>query len=67
MAKICKWYPVCPIKRFVEKGKLEEKWTRDYCLIGNKNCIRYQLEEKGKYHPDYLLPNGELREELKDV
>lgn len=65
MTKTCKWYPVCPIKYYVESGKLERKWIEEYCLKGNKECIRYQLEERGEYHPDNMLPNGEIRQDLK--
>ena len=65
LKKICKWYQCCPIKYFVDHGMLEKKWVEDYCLIGNKNCIRYQKEESGEFHPDNLLPNGEIRKELK--
>jgi len=65
LGKICKWYKCCPIKFFVENGKLEKKWVEEYCLIGNKNCIRYKLEMKNKPHPDNMLPNGEIREELE--
>ena len=61
---ICKWYNVCPIKYFVEDGKLEKEWVEDYCLVGNKSCVRYIMEETGKYHADNLLPNGEVREDL---
>ncbi len=60
----CKWYNVCPIKYFVKEGKLEKEWVENYCLIGNKNCVRYVLEETGKYHPANLLPNGEIRKDL---
>lgn len=42
-------------------GKLERDWIENYCLIGNTRCIRYQMEEKGEYHPDNLLPNGKIR------
>ena len=62
--KVCKWYKVCPIKIYVETDKLDRKWIEDYCLIGNKNCVRYQLEEDGDYHPDNLLPNGDFKEDL---
>ncbi|MFX1305167.1 MAG: uracil-DNA glycosylase [Promethearchaeota archaeon] len=62
--KTCKWYPVCPIKYFVDHGKLDRKWVENYCLIGNRECIRYKLEESGKYHPDNMLPNGEIKKEL---
>jgi hypothetical protein len=63
--KICKWYEVCPIRRFYEQGKLEHKWIERYCYSNNERCIRYQLEESGDPHPDNLLPNGEIAEELK--
>jgi len=49
----------------VDQGKLEREWVENYCLIGNKNCKRYQLESNGVYHPDNMLPNGEIREDLK--
>ena len=61
---ICKWYNLCPIKRFVKEGQLEKEWVENYCLIGNKDCIRFKLEESGESHPDNLLPNGEIRENL---
>lgn len=64
MPKVCKWYFCCPIKYFVESGKLERKWIEEYCLIGNKDCVRYYMEENGIYHPDNMLPNGEIREDL---
>jgi len=63
--KVCKWYGVCPIRRFYEQGKLEKKWVEQYCWGDNERCVRYQLEESGKPHPDNLLPNGEVKEELK--
>ena len=53
------------MKRFYEQGKLEKKWVEEYCWGDNKRCVRYQLEERGRPHPDNLLPNGEVREELK--
>lgn len=62
--KICKWYPTCPIKYFTECGKLDRKWIENYCLVGNKKCIRYQMEESGNSHPDNMLPNGEIKEDL---
>ncbi|MFX1345992.1 MAG: uracil-DNA glycosylase [Promethearchaeota archaeon] len=62
--KICKWYLVCPIKSFVDNGKLDPKWVEEFCLIGNKNCVRYQMEESGEYHPDNMLPNGVIKKDL---
>ena len=63
-SKICKWYPICPIKYFVDHGKLEKKWVEEYCLVGNKACVRYKLEESGEVHPDNMLPNGEIKQDL---
>ncbi|MFX1310370.1 MAG: uracil-DNA glycosylase [Promethearchaeota archaeon] len=62
--QVCKWYEVCPIKLFVENGKLDRRWVEEYCLIGNKDCVRYHLEESGKTHPDNLLPNGDIKNNL---
>jgi predicted metallo-beta-lactamase superfamily hydrolase len=62
--KPCKWYDACPIKQYTETGKLERYWVEDYCLVKNKNCVRYHMEEKGVTHPDNLLPNGEIRQDL---
>jgi hypothetical protein len=65
MKKICKWYRVCPIKKFTDEGKLERTWIERYCLVSNKTCIRFQMEGRGEPHPDNLLPNGETRKDLK--
>lgn len=61
----CKWYNVCPIKIFTDKGLLEEYWINNYCLKDNKNCVRYQMEEKNIAHPNNLLPNGKIDLMLK--
>ena len=66
MQKVCKWYYTCPIKRFTDEGKLERSWIEQYCLVGNTNCIRFQMVERGELHPDNLLPNGEIRKGLKE-
>ena len=63
--KICKWYDVCPMKRFYEEGKLDKKWVENYCFNEGKNCKRYEMEKNGIFHPDYMLPNGEINEKLK--
>lgn len=62
--KECKWYQVCPIKFYVDNKKLDRKWVENYCLIANKDCIRYQMEENGESHPDNMLPNGKIMQEL---
>jgi predicted metallo-beta-lactamase superfamily hydrolase len=62
--KPCKWYYACPIRQYTEKGKLERYWIENYCLVNNNNCIRYEMEEKGEYHPDNMLPDGTIRNDL---
>jgi len=66
MKKVCKWYIVCPIKKFTDQGLLEDKWVKEYCLKNFKDCIRYKMEERGEEHPDNLLPNGEIRKNLPE-
>ncbi|OYT32245.1 MAG: uracil-DNA glycosylase [Thermofilum sp. ex4484_79] len=61
----CKWFRVCPIRKFVEEGKLDKVWVKKYCKGDFKKCIRYQLEEKGIPHPDNMLPDGRTIEGLK--
>ena len=61
---VCKWYPVCPMKRFFESGKLAEKWVRDYCFGNWQKCVRYEMEESGRYHPDNMLPDGSVNPDL---
>lgn len=58
----CKWYSCCPIRVYTEEGRLSRKWIEDYCLLANKRCIRYQMEERGESHSDQLLPDGEMME-----
>ena len=65
MIKHCKWYPVCPLKRFYEEGKLDKSWVENYCWNQHKNCVRYELEEKGIPHPDNMLPDGNIDERLE--
>jgi DNA polymerase len=60
----CKWYQVCPMKRFYEAGKLSFEWISRYCRGDWESCVRFQMEEKGEYHPDWMLPDGNIDEEL---
>jgi hypothetical protein len=64
MKKVCKWYSVCPMKRFYEEGRLERKWIDKYCMGDYKRCVRYKLEEAGIPHPDSMLPNGKRMKSL---
>jgi len=63
--KECKWFPVCPMKRFYEARKLSEKWIKQYCKGDWNTCIRYHLEERGEMHPDWMLPDGTIDEDLR--
>ncbi len=62
---LCKWINVCPLRRYEKEGKLSLKWKKEYCEKDYKKCKRYQAEEHGKYHPDNMLPSGEIEEKLK--
>ena len=64
--KECKWYPVCPMKYYYEQGRLDKKWIDQYCHGNWTRFVRYQKEEKGEFHPDWMLPDGFLDENLKD-
>jgi len=64
--KECKWYTMCPMKRYYEKGLLNKRWIDDFCRGNWKNCVRYEMEESGKYHPDWMLPDGNLDLSLKE-
>ena len=61
----CKWYYVCPMKRFFQAGILESKWVELYCRGDWESCIRYKMEEEGRSHPDSMLPDGSIDERLK--
>jgi len=53
------------MKKFYEEGKLDKKWIEDYCFRGGENCKRYELEERGIFHPDNMLPDGTIDENLE--
>ncbi len=54
----CKWFPVCPMRYFSERGMVDEKYILAYCKGNWESCIRYRKEEAGIYHPDNMLPDG---------
>lgn len=62
--KNCKWYDVCPLKRYYDRGKLDEKWVARYCWQDNRECVRKKLEEQGIAHPDIMLPDGTIDQSL---
>lgn len=63
---VCKWYSLCPLRKFEKEGRLDNFWAQSYCKSDNnwKNCKRYQLEEKGIAHSDNMLPDGRMDENL---
>lgn len=61
---MCHWYHVCPMKRFYDQGLLDRYWVENYCFGDNKRCVRYQLEKRGEYHPDNMLPDGTIDNHL---
>jgi hypothetical protein len=61
----CIWYNVCPMKNFYEEGKIKREWIEQYCLKYNPACVRKQMESKGIPHPDNMLPDGSIREDLQ--
>ncbi|MCF7892594.1 MAG: uracil-DNA glycosylase [Candidatus Omnitrophica bacterium] len=54
----CKWYQVCPMKRFFEQEKIARHWVDFYCHNNWQKCKRFDLEEKQIEHPDNMLPDG---------
>ena len=67
LSKDCKWYQLCPMKRYYEKGILDKKWVELYCKGDWESCIRYHMEESGKPHEDYMLPDGTLDKKLEKI
>jgi DNA polymerase len=63
----CRWFVNCPMKRFYRAGRIEKKWIELYCRGDWENCVRYKMEEQGHYHPDWMLPDGGLDENLREL
>jgi len=62
--KECKWYPVCPMKFQYENNNIDKYWIENFCHNNWKNCIRYQKEEAGIYHPDNMMPDGSINKKI---
>lgn len=58
----CKWINCCPLRRFEEQGKQDNKWNKQYCEKDFTKCKRYIMEEKGIHHADNILPDGTIGE-----
>ena len=61
---VCKWYNVCPLKRYFKEGKLDIKWIDGYCKGNCHRCIRRETEEEEKYHLDNMLPDETINKKL---
>ncbi|PIU64991.1 MAG: uracil-DNA glycosylase [Armatimonadetes bacterium CG07_land_8_20_14_0_80_40_9] len=61
----CKWFQVCPMKIFYEQKRLDKRWIELYCKGDWKSCVRYNMEERGEPHSDYMLPDGTIDKKLK--
>jgi uracil-DNA glycosylase len=65
ISKKCKWYEACPMKTYYEEGLLDKKWIELYCKGDWESCVRYYMEENGRPHADYMLPDGTLNKKLE--
>jgi DNA polymerase len=63
----CKWYSVCPMKRFYEEEKLNKEWIELYCKGDWESCVRYKMEEREELHSDLMLPDGSIGKELEKL
>jgi DNA polymerase len=54
------------MKWYFEKGRLDKRWIELYCHGDWETCIRYQKEEDGTYHQDWMLPDGTIDENLRE-
>jgi hypothetical protein len=52
------------MKYFWEQRKIDEYWIKQFCFDNWNDCIRYQKEEAGIYHPDNMMPDGQINESL---
>ena len=65
LIRICPWYTMCPVKYRYEKGLLDRFWIEMYCTGDWSRCVRYQKEEQGISHPDSMIPDGSLDNNLR--
>jgi len=52
------------MKHFYDAGRLNARWIEEYCHGNWKACVRYRMEERGEFHPDDMLPDGTIDENL---
>jgi hypothetical protein len=54
------------MKKYLERGVLEKRWIDEWCKGNWEKCIRYKMAENGEYHPDWMLPDGSINDQLFD-
>lgn len=55
---VCKWTHSCPVGKRTASGEIPPYWVDNYCLAGNKTCIRYIKESNNEAHSERMLPDG---------
>ena len=62
----CKYFDICPLRKFEKEGKLSGKWKNTFCATDKNwaNCVRYQETKKGIPHSDNKLPDGKVYKDL---
>jgi hypothetical protein len=53
------------MKFFYERNLLDGRWIDRYCFGDHEGCVRYQMEETGRPHPDNMLPDGSIDKTLR--
>ncbi|MFO8066978.1 MAG: uracil-DNA glycosylase [Bacteroidales bacterium] len=66
VTQTCRWFYLCPIKKFYDTGRLSKEWIDQYCKGDWEACIRFQKEEHFISHPDNMLPNGNIDQKLDE-
>ena len=64
MENKCKWFDICPLRKFEKEQKLDFKWRDKYCLDDFLHCQRYIETSKGISHPTNMLPDGSVNKSL---
>ena len=64
---LCHWYDeTSAMKRAYDLGLIDEKWVKNYCWNGGKNCVRkMRFEKEGYISPEHVLPDGTENQKLK--
>ena len=67
ITQTCRWFYLCPIKRFYDMGRLSKEWIDQYCKGDWESCIRFQKEQHFIPHPDNMLPDGNIDQNLTNL